>query len=194
MGRNVDDMIDFFLKEKGEQIIFNDNPFIALIITAKDQINFYDDKYIRIKEDIHTGDIVTLPNREEDYLVVSQVITYKNHKKARLRKCNEEVLKEIPGEKILIGYDGLGRPIYENTDPTLISFKGIIENVAMDIANNQPIVLLQNEILVTVQSNNSSRSHLIEGQSIQVMGRNYTIVGVDKFKTGLLILKCSLIT
>lgn len=190
MARSVDEMMDFFLYEKGEVVKINDTENRALIVGATDKIKWYDDKMIRMKREMKTGDIVEYQGSH--FIIISQIVQTPFSYKGRMRKCNQQIIKENPGEEIIIGYDFRGFPIYEFGDPILLTFTVIIENVAIDVASNQPIVLLQNEVMVTIQDNEFNRSELVEGEEVQIMGRKYNILGVDRFKSGLLILKCSL--
>jgi hypothetical protein len=68
--QDIDAMIDFFLYEKGESIKINGADQVALIIDAVDKITYYNDKIIRCKLQIKTGDIVEYNNFK--YIIISQ--------------------------------------------------------------------------------------------------------------------------
>ena len=82
----IDDMIDFFLYEKGESIKINGTDEAALIVDAADKLTYYDDKIIRCKCQIRTGDIVEYNNLK--YMIISQIDREENSYRARMRKCS----------------------------------------------------------------------------------------------------------
>ena len=93
--RNIDEMIDFFLYEKGETIEINGVAQIALIIDAVEKLNYYDDKIIRTKVEIKTGDIVEYNNLK--YLIISQIDKEENSYRSRIRKCSYKMAFNFAG-------------------------------------------------------------------------------------------------
>ena len=58
MQRSIDEMIDFFLFEKGDDIKINGVLQRALVLDATDKINQDADKIILCKAEIKTGDVI----------------------------------------------------------------------------------------------------------------------------------------
>ncbi|SDL24657.1 hypothetical protein [Natronincola ferrireducens] len=193
MSKKLEEIIDFMIDEKGSPVEINNMEAWALIWDATDNVHYYNDKFIRCKELIETGDKIFLIDENHTYLIISQVALKENHYRARLRKCNQLLLKEIPGEEVIVGYDPMGRPIYEYTDPQDIYFPAIAENRAMDIKSNQPIVLLENEIMAILQDNIENREHFIEDERFKVVGKEYRVIGVGRLQNGLITIKGELV-
>lgn len=82
-------MIDFFLYEKGESITINGAEQVALVINAVDKIIYYNDKMIRCKCQIKTGDPVKYGTLK--YLIISQIDRSEKTYKARMRKCSYRI-------------------------------------------------------------------------------------------------------
>lgn len=192
MSKKLDRQFAFFLDEFGETVTINNSETRAILKDAQQTIQYYNDQIIRCPIEMQTGQLVIVMGRK--YLVISQIATRPNHSIARLRECNVEIEKENPGEQIIVGYNAFGEPIYNYGDPILLFFPAIVENKAMDLGTNQPIILPENEISVMVQMTDESEEELDVGEMITVLDKQYHIVGIDPLKGGLLTLKCELMT
>ncbi|MEC1788645.1 hypothetical protein [Schinkia azotoformans] len=190
--RKIDDFIDLLLYERGVLVEREGITMKALVKDATESLQYYNDKYIRCKFIIHTGDLIRLIEQNKNYLIISEISQFNNHFKARLRLCNHQLVIEIPGQQVLVGYDYRGAPIYEMSDPTFEYYYSIVENKVMDIETNQPIVLLENEIIALLQDSEVTREKFIEGSEFTFQGKTYTVIGVDRTKYGLLSIKASL--
>ena len=82
-------MIDFFLYKKGESITINGAEQVALVINAVDKITYYNDKMIRCKCQIETGDPVEYG--ASNYIIISQIGRSEKTYKARIRKCSYRI-------------------------------------------------------------------------------------------------------
>jgi len=87
--QDIDGMIDFFLYEKGESITINGAEQVALVIDAIDKITYYNDKMIRCKCQIKTGDPVQYG--ASNYLIISQIDRSEKTYKARIRKSSYRI-------------------------------------------------------------------------------------------------------
>lgn len=187
--QRLDGFLDFFLYEQGVFVEVNGIIQKALIRNSNEAIRYYNDKYLIGKFEIQTGDYVKIVDQNDTYLIVSEIDKRKNHHKARLRKCNQILVKEIPGEEILVGRDPIGRPIYDTGEPTFISFLAIVENTVLDIQTGYPIVVQENEIIVQLQENDETLQEFKLGEVFSVLNVRYKIIGVDRFTKGLLHIK-----
>lgn len=190
--QSLEPFLDFFLYEQGVFVEVNGIIQKALIQNANEAIRYYNDQYIIGKFDIQTGDYVKIVDRNDTYLVVSEIDQRANHQKARLRKCNQNLIKEKPGAKVLVGYDAMGRPIYSTGAPTFLSYQSIVENTVLDVQTGYPIVVPENEIIVFLQENATILQEFLEGQFFTILNKKYQVTGVDRFKPGLLKIKAIL--
>ncbi|MET3211301.1 UNVERIFIED_CONTAM: hypothetical protein ABIC26_004268 [Paenibacillus sp. PvR008] len=96
MTRNLELMIDFFLREKGELVHMNGMRQLALIQDATNTIQMTDEKIIRAATPLHTGDIVDY--HYERYLIISQVDQNEQSCRGRMRKCNQRLALNWNGQ------------------------------------------------------------------------------------------------
>ena len=165
--KKIDDYLEFLLQEKGEDILFNGENKKAIISDATDNINFYDDKYIRTGFEIKTGDTIGYQN--SIWLVISEVDKNRLSYKARIRKSNYKI-------KIVI-------------DGVVCEFISIIEGVNLGIDVGKFMSLEDGEIRVTVPVDDISNNIDTNMRFIK-MEKAWKVVGVDKSKVGLNILHC----
>ncbi|MFT4413909.1 hypothetical protein ACLM5H_08625 [Fredinandcohnia humi] len=187
--QQLEPFLDFFLYEQGVSVEVNGNIQKGLISNSNESIRYYNDKYLIGKFELHTGDFVKIVDQNDTYLVVSEIDNRINHNKARLRKCNQILIKEKPGEYVIIGYNDFGEPIFSTGESTYLSFLSIVENTVLDIETNYPIVISENEIIAILQENEETLLEFKIGEIFSVLNKNYQVFGVDRFKPGLLYIK-----
>lgn len=166
--KDIDGMIDFFLFEKGESIKINGIEQRALIIDAQDKLTFYDDKIIRCKCQIKTGDIVEYNNLK--YLVISQIDKEENSFRARIRKCSYQV-----------AFNWLGNVKW---------FDCIEDSKVFDVSTGTYISIASGNIFITVQNNADTRNIALN-QRFYVTNQPFKVTGIDKSQEGLIKLNCS---
>src|SRR5665647_3665558 len=85
----IDDMYEFLIFEKGEDIIYNGVDTKALIIDSTSEINYEDDKEIITDFPFKTGDLIQYQNF--NWLVFGQVAKHQFLKtyRSRLRKVEQ---------------------------------------------------------------------------------------------------------
>lgn len=181
--------IDFFLYEQGVIVEVNGDIQKALLKNATESVRYHNDKYIVGTFGIKTGDYVKTIDPNEFYLTISEIDQRSNHVKARLRRCNRTIVKEKPGEPVIIGFDEDGRPIVSTGDPTFIIQPAIIENTVLDIETSYQIVVPNDEVIAVVQENEETLEEFQEGIIFSVLDKSYQIYGIDRFKPGLLYIK-----
>ena len=167
--QDIDEMIDFFLYEKGEGIKVNGAEKIALIIDAVEKLTYYDDKIIRCKCQIKTGDIVEYNNLK--YIIISQIDKEENSFRARIRKCSY---------KIAFNWSG-----------NIKWFDCIEESKVFDVSTGTYISIASGNIYVTVQYNPDTRNIALN-QRFYVTNQPFKVTGIDKSQEGLIKFNCSL--
>ncbi len=165
--KKIDDYLEFLLKEKGESILYKGQEQKAIISDATDNINFYDDKYIRIDFEIRTGDTIGYQNNI--WLVISEIDKNRLSYKAKIRKSNYNI-------KIVV-------------EEVLCEFISIIEGVNLGIDVGKFMSLEDGKIKATVPADDISNNIDTNMRFIK-MGKAWKVVGVDKSKVGLNILHC----
>jgi hypothetical protein len=170
MERTIDEMIDFFLFEMGEDILLNNIAYKAVVIDETDKINIDADKIIHCKVEIKTGDIVEYNSRK--YIITSQIDKNQNSFCARMKQCNYSIAFNFEGN--------------------VKWFNVLIETKVMDIDTNQYMSLATGTIKVSLQDNADSRDIVIGSRFINT-ARAWQVNGIDKASLGLIILTCDMV-
>ena len=169
MEKTIDGMIDFFIFEKGEEILVNSISTNAVILDAVEKINEDADKIIHCKIEIKTGDVIEYIGQK--YLITSQIDKNSNSYSAKIKQCNY---------KIAFNFNG-----------NIKWFDAIIESKVMDITTNQYMSLASGQIKVTLQDNVDSRDVSVGNRFINT-ARAFKVSGIDKSRKGLITLTCDL--
>ncbi|MEA4987650.1 MAG: hypothetical protein VB095_06285 [Anaerovorax sp.] len=167
--RDIDEMLDFFLYEKGENIKINNMDETSLITDAMDKLNYYNDKLIRCKSLIKTGDKIEYKGHK--YLVISQVKMNNNSYQARIRKCSDSIAF--------------------NWEGNVKWFEAIEESKVFDISTGKYFELASGNIYVTMQNNFDTRNIALN-QRFYVTNQPFKVTGIDKSKEGLIKFNCIL--
>jgi hypothetical protein len=167
--QDIEPMLDFFLYEKGKSVKINEIDQIALVIDVVEKLSYYDDKIIRCKCLISTGDIVDFNNSK--YLIVSQVNKREISYRARIRKCNATVAFNWAGN--------------------IKWFDCIEESHVFDISTNKYMSLPTGSISVFVQNNTDTRDISLD-QKFYVTNQPFKVTGIDKSQEGLIKFNCTL--
>lgn len=171
MTQNIDGILDFLLYEKGENITVNNEEQTALIIDAADKLTYYDDKIIRTKCQIKTGD--TIGYNGLKYLTISQVNKEEKSYKARIRKCSYRIAFNWSGN--------------------IKWFDCIEESQMFDVSAGTIISVASGNIYITLPYNPDTRAISLS-QRFYVTNQPFKVVGVDKSQEGLIKLNCDLDT
>lgn len=170
MKKTIDEMIDFFLFEKGEDVLLNNIGYKAVVLDANEKINRDNDKIIHCKVEIKTGDIVDYDGRK--YIITSQIDNNPNSFCGRMKQCNYSIAFNFTGN--------------------VKWFNALIETKVMDIDTNKYMSLASGTIKVSLQDNADSRDIAIGSRFINT-GRAWKINGIDKATLGLIILTCDMV-
>lgn len=167
--QDIDTMIEFFLYEKGESIKINGADHVALIVDVVDKITYYDDKIIRCKCQIKTGDIVEYNNLK--YIIISQIDKEENSYRARIRKCSYRIAFNWSGN--------------------IKWFDCIEESKVFDVSTGTYISVASGNIFITVQYNADTRNIALNNRFF-VTNQPFKITGIDKSQEGLIKFNCAL--
>ena len=169
MEKTIDEMIDFFLFENGEDILVNEISSRAVVLDAVEKINEYDDKIVHIKEEVKSGDVITYKGLK--HLITSQIDKNKNSYCARMRRCNHR-----------IAFNWLGNIKW---------FDCIEESKVFDVSTGTYISVASGNIYVTVQYNSDTRNIALNNRFF-VTNQPFKVTGIDKSQEGLIKLNCTL--
>jgi hypothetical protein len=127
--------------------------------------------------DVAHGDIVEFDGLK--WLVVDYPFDNRIYLKSAMVVCNEVIAVEEETDDTIVGYDNLGRPIYDITTST-IEFPCVVQNIAEYNAdsNNQPINMTEAETTIMMQYTNNPLIKL--GLQFELYGSNHMVIGVDK--------------
>jgi hypothetical protein len=179
--------IKFLIDSAGQTVKINDVEQKALITNAK--IGDFEEKYIHTLQPIQRGNLIGLEG--EKYLIISDTVTKRHSKyKALMRHCN--YLIEIEGQEVceIVGYNDFGEPIYECHPTESINVPAIIDKYTFKIDDFAPIRVPENQIIVTVQDNETNKSKFTVNTTFEAMGETWKVIDVDLTRNGLLVLTC----
>lgn len=170
----------------GQRVIIDDVKKIAIVTNA--EIGEVECRHIHTLESVPQGAYITI--NEETYLNVSENTTMRNNKyKTKVQYCNFILPTEGETIKVIVGYDRLGRPIYETTVVPDRDYSCIVEHLSYKNAQNTAVNTIDDIIYITIQDNEKvSKTYKINTE-VNFKGTKLTIKGVDKTRTGLLIFK-----
>lgn len=169
MARSIDEMIDFFLDEKGETIQINKVEQIGLVSDHGDKINYYDDKIIRTAVEIKTGNLINY--QDINYMIISQIDQNKHSYTGKMRRCNYQVAFNFNGN--------------------IKWFDAIIEAKVFSVDTGQYMSLPEGNIYVYVQENADTRDISLDKRFYYAQ-QPFKVVGKDHSSKGIVKLFCKI--
>ncbi|WP_117017569.1 Ig domain-containing protein [Aeribacillus pallidus] len=178
----------FLVDSIGETVTIDNVEKKVIVNNAK--IGDYEEKYIYTLDSIQRGNLIVYNGK--NYLIVSDVTEGKIYKKALMRHCNYTIVVE--GQEIceIVGYNDFGEPIYECHTTESISIPTIIDKYTFKIDDFAPIRVPENQVIVTMQDNETNKSKFTVNSTFEVMEQTWKVIDVDMTRNGLLILTCEL--
>jgi hypothetical protein len=151
-----------------------------------------EERHVHTEYLVSQGDLITYEGAS--YLSIAESITKRHDKhKTLIRHCNfiVEVAGESTTEYMLdengeIVYDEDMRPVTIIVEGEPILIPCILENKKTAIDDTTALRILDNEIYVYVQDNETNREKLILNTEISPTGDKYKINNIDKTRKGLL--------
>ncbi|MFJ3386766.1 hypothetical protein [Lysinibacillus sp. NPDC086135] len=171
--------------------IYEENPFSINAVITNATFSPNSAYHIHSLSLFHCGDYTKI-NQDSDniYMVTSDVLELRGGKfKATLEYCNYSIPRyEI--EQVLIGYDKLGRPIYEEREVLKGYIPSILKYKDFSISSNEAVNLNQPIYEITVRDNEASKEYFGLNEDtyakVIVYDVSYRIINVDYSKQGLI--------
>ncbi|MEK4759623.1 hypothetical protein MHH85_05110 [Viridibacillus sp. FSL E2-0187] len=178
--------IKFLMDTVGQSVLIDDVESVALITNA--ELGEVECRHIHTFELVPQGAYIKF--NDETYLNITENTTMRNNKyKANIQHCNFILPTEGETIKVIVGYDKLGRPIYETTVVPGCDYPCIVEHLSYKNAQNTAVNTIDDIIYITIQDNEKvSKSYKIN-MEVNLKGTTLTIKGIDKTHKGLLIFK-----
>jgi hypothetical protein len=163
----MDDMFDFLIFEKGEDILYNGATAKALLINSTSEINYEDDKEIITDFPFKTGDLIQYHN--SNWFVFGQVAKHQYLKtyRSRIRKVEQSF-------KIIM-------------DNRLQVIPAIFEPDTQSISTSAVLRIWSGNLKVVIQDTNLAKRIAINLEFIK-MGAKWRVDGFTTEQMKLLIL------
>ncbi|PKR82851.1 hypothetical protein [Heyndrickxia camelliae] len=151
--------------------------------TKNTKVLFYDKydaqsttkKIIGYVEDIELGNLFKINN--ENWLITTYPEDNKVYRKAEVQLCNSTFPIEANKNKVLIGYDNFGKPVYkEEIEYDYVPC--IVQSKLYMTTLNQPINLPNDALLITLPYNEMTKK-IIENYPFIYHDRNYKVIDID---------------
>jgi hypothetical protein len=169
MGRSIDERFDFFIRQYGELIQLNDEIQLAIVKDASDSPNPRDDKIIRTKASIQTGDLIDY--RDERYLIISQIDRNNLSNRSRMRKCNYSIAFNWSGN--------------------IKWFDAVIDGDTFSVEEGRIMSLPIGKINVYLQDSSDAKDIKLD-QRFFNSNQPFIVEGLDRTNKGVVKLNCKL--
>jgi len=164
--KSIDNFIDFFLHEMGTTVLINGVSRTAILTDApRSGLYYFNDLYIRAKDTLSTGDVVT--HLGNDWLMLSQVAADPNSYQGRMRKCNH-LTKFILND-------------------WLYTFPSVIAMERLSIGSAGVVQIAEGSLVCTLRADAVTNTIAINQRFI-ASDAPWSVIGVDKTNPGLVIL------
>jgi hypothetical protein len=169
----IDDMYNFLIFEKGEDIIFNGDTTKALLIDTTSEISYEDDKEIITDFRIKTGDVIQYQGY--NWFIIGQIDKHEDLRtyRSRMRKVEQNF-------KIII-------------DNKLYGFPAIFEPATQSISTSATMSVWSGNLKAIIQDTDLTKQIAINSEFIK-MGAKWRIDGFTTEHLGLRTLYCEKVT
>ncbi len=169
VAETIDELIDFFLYERGEEIKINNVATAAVVVEVESQVGPYDDKIIISKNELKRGDLILC--QEKKRLLYYPVDHRTQSYSGRARECNQKIAFNYAGD--------------------VQWFDTILESQTYDIDTGKVITLPEGQVEIWLQENEES-TRVSLNQRFLNTGRAFKVTGIDRAQPGLMRLFCEL--
>ena len=128
--------------------------------------------------DIERGNLIEYS--DEYWLVVTKPEDNRIYRKAEVRLCSATFPVKLEDKKIFIGYDNLGRPVYDIVAGEIVNVPCVVKmnDASTAIADvNEPVNLLANQVMVTIPYTEAPSIELNE--QFNLYNETYRIIRID---------------
>ncbi|WP_339280956.1 hypothetical protein [Lysinibacillus sp. FSL P2-0066] len=173
---------------------YEENPFSINAFISNSTFSPNSSYHIHSLELFKSGDYTKINEHSDNiYMVTSDVLEMRGGKyKGTLEYCNYAV-PWIVIEKVKIGNDHLGRPVYEDREVLKGYINCILKYKDFSISSNEAINLTKPIYEITVKDNDASRGYFKLNEStyekVDIYGKPFRIINVDYSKKGLINLR-----
>lgn len=165
--KDIDNIFDFLLYEKGTDIIYNGISKRVLIKDSDSIINYEDDKQLYTDFSINTGDLIQYKN--SNWFVISQIDKHEKTYRSRIRKVEQSF-------KIIL-------------DNRLYTFPAIFEPANQSVETSSTINVWSGNLKVILQDTDLSKNIDVNLEFIK-MGAKWKVDGYTTEHLGLRTLYC----
>jgi hypothetical protein len=177
-----DEDLSFLINETGQSVTVNGIPDKVLITNKS--IGEFEQRYIHSPDIINRGSLVEW--NANKYLVISEALEKRGGKyKVIMRNCNGEIDFDKV-EEVLIGYDELGRPVYEERVTGTERVYGIVDKRSLTITSDAAVNLIDGDFTLTVQDNEFNREKFQLDTQFEMYGENYRVSNFNYTKKGVI--------
>lgn len=164
--KSIDNFIDFFLHEMGTSVLINGASRTAILTDApRSGLYYFNDLYLRAKDAVSTGDVVT--HLGSEWLILSQVAADPYSYQGRIRKCNH-LTKFILND-------------------WLYAFPSVIEMERLSIGSAGTLQIAEGSLVCILHADEVTNTIAINQRFI-ASDAPWKVIGVDKTNPGLVIL------
>lgn len=163
--KQIRKQVDFFFREFGEPVNVNGKITKVLISNATNSLNYYDDKFLRSREDLSCGTV--LQYEKEAWMIISQVDGSNACYRARMRRVDWVIQIYING--ILQHFCCSG------------------EDATIRLEETKIMTISADELQLLLPSTEQTEQIAL-GQRFLKFGAPWKITGFDKVKKGLIFL------
>ncbi|MGE6488919.1 hypothetical protein [Paenisporosarcina sp. NPDC076898] len=145
-------------------------------------------KHLHTVQKVNQGDVVE--HEGNKYLIVTESISKRHNKyKNIMEHCNAALTVISGTTKVIVDYDDLGRPIYDDIEevyevPCVIGFNRIGSP-----NNTGGMMVLQNSLMAKISKNDDNVLYVKVNNEYTVEGKKYKVSHIDNVQTGLLIVQ-----
>ncbi|WP_342440602.1 hypothetical protein MHB65_12975 [Lysinibacillus sp. FSL K6-0075] len=170
--------------------MYEKNPFTINAVISNATFSPNSTFHIHSLDVFNCGDYTTINNPNNVYMVTSDVLTMRGGKyKATLEYCNYLIV-EWKTEKVLIGKDALGRPVYEEQQVKVGEIPCILRYKDMTYTTNDSINLTKPIYQIIVRDTDASRKNFKLNENpygdVTIYDTTYRIIDVDYSKKGII--------
>ncbi|MCJ7841758.1 hypothetical protein MUB24_12785 [Lederbergia sp. NSJ-179] len=155
------------------------------VVISNAHLGMHERRHIHSLSKFNQGDMVHYA--DATYLVMEDVVSGRGGKfKSTMEYCNYTIIMPPIEEKVKVGTDDFGRPIYEtiyfpNRDvPAIVKYKDIA------VVGQYSISFAYKTMNVWIQDNAKNRRDFKVNYVFEMFGRNYKVTNVDIVRNGLL--------
>ncbi|MFT9819408.1 hypothetical protein [Lysinibacillus sp. NPDC056185] len=170
---------------------YEENPFSINAFISNSTFSPNSSYHIHSLELFKSGDYTKINEHSDNiYMVTSDIFEMRGGKyKGTLEYCNYSI-EQWEEIKTLIGYDHLGRPVYDYVNTKVGEIPAILKYKDFSISSNEAVNLNKPIYEITVRDNEAAKTYFgLEADTyanVTVYDVTYRIINVDYSKQGLI--------